>query len=409
MIMDKRKVLPYVRSVDTAAATKALDALAAQIDESLPLATPLELSEEDAVMPAMRGGDGADGQAGSENVVYKDDGKSVDDGILAAALKAASYTLAMKDVAALRACMVVAGVTSDGLDGAPSASSDILGLLSVVAPEPSEQSAAEGDPAAAKAGVEITIGSGCRRVHEVINTKAAHALEVFGAELLSTSRVSILRAQTGAAAHRVLSDDVGTDAAAARLARCVGVFKSAMAGGSDGAGGSQKRKSGHGGGSQPRSKQQRSGGSSVSSSTRGRSSAGGRTLGTPIIVIPASVSSLLSVHNVEEFLRSGRFVSTRDSKARKVSAAPKDGLRFAITLPGYGAEREFRFVDNPLMQLRRSGDRLGEWAKIVAVVANGNEWQFKGWPKGFRTPADIFTKSQVRRVRGVVLFSSGRS
>ena len=91
------------------------------------------------------------------------------------------------------------------------------------------------------------------------------------------------------------------------------------------------------------------------------------------------------------------------------SLAPKDGLRFAITLPGYGAEREFRFVDNPLMQLRRSGDRLGEWAKIVAVVANGNEWQFKGWPKGFRTPADIFTKSQVRRVRGVVLFSSGRS
>ena len=35
MIMDKRKVLPYVRSVDTAAATKALDALAAQRADEL--------------------------------------------------------------------------------------------------------------------------------------------------------------------------------------------------------------------------------------------------------------------------------------------------------------------------------------------------------------------------------------
>lgn len=47
-------------------------------------------------------------------------------------------------------------------------------------------------------------------------------------------------------------------------------------------------------------------------------------------------------------------------------------------------------------QLVDSAQKLkdGDWSRVVAVVAQGQEWQFKGWPKNWDTPAEIFSKAK---------------
>ena len=374
MIMDKRKVLPYLRSIDAAAARDAKTALEAQIDTTLPLATPLEISEEDAMMPAMRVSGAADGATSDSTVVFVADDKTVDEGILIAAMKAANYRLGMADIAALRARMIDAGIAPTGVEGDDRCSggaADVLGMLNVARAEGPE------------GGLELTIGNGCRRAHEAVNNKAADALLIFTNEIASTDRFSILSAQTGSTASRLVDEgDSVANAADARFARCLDTFVQAMS--------SRKR---------PHASKSSSSSSSSSSSKHAklrRSSSAQR--GTPIIVLPTGANSLLTVWNVEEFLRSGRFITTQESKAQLVSSAPKDGLRFKVALPGFAEPCEFRFVDNPRFQLRKKEGSLGDWNKVVAVIANGEEWQFKGWPAGFATPADIFSRAQVRCV-----------
>lgn len=104
---------------------------------------------------------------------------------------------------------------------------------------------------------------------------------------------------------------------------------------------------------------------------------------TPIIIIPATNTSLISMYNAKEILQDLRFVTTEEKKAQGyprenelLLQRRKDGN---ITVP-------YRVIDNP--------SRLSpqDWHRVVAVFVMGPAWQFKGWPWN-GNPVEIFSQS----------------
>ncbi|CAK1548300.1 unnamed protein product [Leptosia nina] len=101
---------------------------------------------------------------------------------------------------------------------------------------------------------------------------------------------------------------------------------------------------------------------------------------TPIIIIPAATTSLISMFNVKDMLQDLKFVSVEQKKAEGVSRENEVLLQrrkgptgdvpnnaTTMTVP-------YRVVDNP------SRLTAAEWDRVVAVFVQGPAWQFKGWP-----------------------------
>ncbi|XP_046844194.1 parafibromin-like [Xenia sp. Carnegie-2017] len=113
---------------------------------------------------------------------------------------------------------------------------------------------------------------------------------------------------------------------------------------------------------------------------------------TPIIIIPAGATSLISLFNCKDLLQDFRFVSSNDKKqggARKENEVliqrrketVVNGTAGNVTVP-------YRVIDNT--------QRLqpNDWNRVVAVFVQGPAWQFKGWPwlASDGSPVNIFTK-----------------
>lgn len=113
---------------------------------------------------------------------------------------------------------------------------------------------------------------------------------------------------------------------------------------------------------------------------------------TPIIIVPAGTTSLISLLNVKDFLQDCKFVSPEEKK--KLGAIKETEVLLqrkkdiilnqqpqTVTVP-------LRVVDQPL-KLSPS-----DWNRVVAVFVQGPLWQFKGWPSVLPdgSPVDIFTK-----------------
>ncbi|VDD88604.1 unnamed protein product [Enterobius vermicularis] len=101
---------------------------------------------------------------------------------------------------------------------------------------------------------------------------------------------------------------------------------------------------------------------------------------TPIIIIPAAGTSLITMYNVRDILQEMRFVSTEERKAtsrRENEVLLQRAKEGGVTVP-------YRVVENPL---KLSDD---EWGRVVAVFVQGPAWQFKGWRWG-GNPTDIFS------------------
>ncbi|ELR18990.1 uncharacterized protein ACA1_234280 [Acanthamoeba castellanii str. Neff] len=105
----------------------------------------------------------------------------------------------------------------------------------------------------------------------------------------------------------------------------------------------------------------------------------------PIIIVPASLTSLLTLYNVKEFLEDGLFVPSVDKKnqgARKenlVVVKRKKGKDDSTVVP-------YHVIDNP------SKFGATEWNRVVAVFALGPPWQFKDWK--WSSPVELFSKTQ---------------
>ncbi|GJQ77292.1 putative recruitment of 3'-end processing factors to RNA polymerase II holoenzyme complex [Trypoxylus dichotomus] len=112
---------------------------------------------------------------------------------------------------------------------------------------------------------------------------------------------------------------------------------------------------------------------------------------TPIIIIPAGTSSLITMHNVKDILQELKFVSVEQKKAE---GARRDN-EVLLQRQKNGISVPYRVVDNPA-KLSPS-----DWDRVVAVFVMGPAWQFKGYP--WENPVEIFDKSKI------LVFSSLRS
>ncbi len=110
---------------------------------------------------------------------------------------------------------------------------------------------------------------------------------------------------------------------------------------------------------------------------------------SPIIIIPNTPTSLITMLNALDILQELKFVSTDEKrKASQNQNAPKD-CEIIMHKKDDGKNQQFKIVDNINKMLDQ------DWDRVVAVFAQGQQWQFKGWPFGSTNPpnpADIFSK-----------------
>lgn len=105
---------------------------------------------------------------------------------------------------------------------------------------------------------------------------------------------------------------------------------------------------------------------------------------TPIIIIPAGSSSLITMYNAKDILQELKFVTTEEKREQGAQRENeiliqrrKDGN---ITVP-------YRVIDNPSKLTPQ------DWNRVVAVFVMGPKWQFKGWPWN-GNPVEIFSQSK---------------
>uniref|UniRef100_A0A673AH64 Parafibromin n=1 Tax=Sphaeramia orbicularis TaxID=375764 RepID=A0A673AH64_9TELE len=114
---------------------------------------------------------------------------------------------------------------------------------------------------------------------------------------------------------------------------------------------------------------------------------------TPIIIIPAATTSLITMLNAKDLLQDLKFVTSEEKKKQGI---PRDnevllqrrkdqiqpgGATLSVTVP-------YRIIDQPLKLAPQ------DWDRVVAVFVQGPAWQFKGWPWLLPdgSPVDIFAK-----------------
>jgi len=109
--------------------------------------------------------------------------------------------------------------------------------------------------------------------------------------------------------------------------------------------------------------------------------------GKPIIVVPNAMTSPITVLNAIDFFKDATYVP-RDIAIKK-GARKVPSVTFKRRMPSRmgGHEYEYEIIDNPITRLKSSAD----WSRIVAVIAQGAPWQFKGWK--YSAPVDVFGRS----------------
>lgn len=90
-------------------------------------------------------------------------------------------------------------------------------------------------------------------------------------------------------------------------------------------------------------------------------------VGPPIVILPTSMSALVTMWNARAFFVNSHFQTQAEAKASGHVKEPT----LQVTNPS--TSRFFEFIDNPS---RLSGDG---WSRVCAVVVSGDAWQFKGW------------------------------
>ncbi|KAK2186474.1 hypothetical protein NP493_199g06037 [Ridgeia piscesae] len=103
---------------------------------------------------------------------------------------------------------------------------------------------------------------------------------------------------------------------------------------------------------------------------------------TPIIIIPAATTSLITMYNSKEILQELKFVSTDEKKSQ---GCRRDNEVLLQRQKTGGLTVPYRIIDNATKL------QPDDWDRVVAVFVQGPAWQFKGWPWS-GNPIEIFTK-----------------
>jgi len=109
--------------------------------------------------------------------------------------------------------------------------------------------------------------------------------------------------------------------------------------------------------------------------------------GLPVIIVPTAISSPITMINAGTFFKESKFIPADVMK--KGGSRKPNLVKFERQMVKCGNKNvQFEVVDNPHVRFGRN--RL-EWDRVVAVVAQGAEWQFKGWH--LANPVEIFSKT----------------
>ncbi len=120
-------------------------------------------------------------------------------------------------------------------------------------------------------------------------------------------------------------------------------------------------------------------------------------IGRPIIVVPSAASSLITLHNVKQFLEDGTFITSADAQA--AAARSGSGVKpervIVERTDSRGVHCSYVVVDDPARL------QLADWRRVSAVFALGPKWQIAGWDFGKPRPrpmgpADIFHPGRCR-------------
>lgn len=104
-----------------------------------------------------------------------------------------------------------------------------------------------------------------------------------------------------------------------------------------------------------------------------------RTSRTPIIIIPATTTSLITLSNCRAILQDLKYV---DSSGGEM---PRDGeILIQRRKPNETTPVPYKVIDNPLKLAPE------DWDRVVAVFVQGPAWQFKGWPWN-GNPVEVFS------------------
>lgn len=98
----------------------------------------------------------------------------------------------------------------------------------------------------------------------------------------------------------------------------------------------------------------------------------------PIIVVPASFTSLINMFNVKSFLEDESFVTPQEARAR---GPVRKEIRLRIVDKQSG--NQFCVIDN-VNRLK-----IEDWENVIAVFVQGESWQFKGWK--WESPVELFS------------------
>jgi hypothetical protein len=110
-----------------------------------------------------------------------------------------------------------------------------------------------------------------------------------------------------------------------------------------------------------------------------------RVIDKPIIIVPgrSTLSSLLNLNNAKQFLSESTFVNPLDIK----DGSKMNKLEIEYTAQN-GNSIKFLIVDN-VSELRSK-----DWGNVIAIFAQGQEWQFKQYPKDWGGVAGIFSHAK---------------
>ncbi|XP_064649629.1 parafibromin-like isoform X2 [Lineus longissimus] len=111
---------------------------------------------------------------------------------------------------------------------------------------------------------------------------------------------------------------------------------------------------------------------------------------TPIIIIPAATTSLITMYNAKDILQDYRFFSTEEKKQQGVRR--DNEVLIQRRKDAGGLTVPYRIIDNPSKLSRE------DWDRVVAVFVQGPAWQFKGWPWD-GNPVDIFAKIKAYHLK----------
>ena len=103
----------------------------------------------------------------------------------------------------------------------------------------------------------------------------------------------------------------------------------------------------------------------------------------PIIIVPAALTSLLTVFNVKSFLEAGQFLPTEEARKQVNGVKPSTVVLDHANAKNASSKVTFQVVDG----VERLKDT--DWDRVVAVFVSGQAWQFRGWK--WTDPVEIFS------------------